>query len=158
MTISYESLVDTLFERMPMGVAIFDREARIVRHNPTWVDFAKSASGHLVEDDLIGMSAYDLFPETRDFADDMARQVFAGETVLLERMQLPGGDSTRYWDVAFSPVYEGDEIVGVIEVVVEVTEREMAQQELEARVLERTERDRSPPGGRRRASTSSSTR
>ena len=42
MTISNESLLDTLFERMPMGVAVFDNEGRIVRLNDMWIEFASS--------------------------------------------------------------------------------------------------------------------
>ena len=34
------NLLELLFERMPMGVAILDRQFRIQRYNPTWGDFA----------------------------------------------------------------------------------------------------------------------
>jgi hypothetical protein len=34
------NLLELLFERMPMGVAILDCQYRIQRYNPTWGDFA----------------------------------------------------------------------------------------------------------------------
>jgi PAS domain S-box-containing protein len=139
MAISYESLVDTLFERMPMGVAIFDRDSRILRHNPTWIEFAEGLANRPIEGDLIGKTAFELFPETAKWAEGMGEQVFRGETVLLERLPMESGGRASYWDAAFSPVYEEGEIVGIIEIVVDVTDREVSRHELEERVRQRTE-------------------
>jgi len=33
------NLLELLFDRMPMGIAVFDREYRIRRYNPTWEEF-----------------------------------------------------------------------------------------------------------------------
>ncbi len=90
MTISYESLVDTLFDRMPMGVVVFDRDGRIVRLNPTWIEFAEGLAGRPMEGDLIGRTAPELFPETVDFAQEVGDKVMAGETIRLE--SLPDRD------------------------------------------------------------------
>ncbi len=35
------NLMEMLFERMPMGIAVLDRQYRIQRYNPTWEDFAQ---------------------------------------------------------------------------------------------------------------------
>ncbi|MGQ9491647.1 MAG: hypothetical protein ACUVR4_15010 [Anaerolineae bacterium] len=37
---SQTNLLEMLFERMPMGVAVLDRQLRIQRYNPTWGEFA----------------------------------------------------------------------------------------------------------------------
>ena len=34
-------MLEALFDRMPMGIAIFDRELRLVRCNPTWAEFVE---------------------------------------------------------------------------------------------------------------------
>ncbi|OQA41923.1 MAG: hypothetical protein BWY52_02409 [Chloroflexi bacterium ADurb.Bin325] len=36
----HADLLELLFERMPMGIAILDSEFRIQRYNPTWGEFA----------------------------------------------------------------------------------------------------------------------
>jgi signal transduction histidine kinase len=56
----------------------------------------------------------------------------------MERLPPAIRGRTRYWDGAVSPVYEDGEIVGITEIVVDVTDREVSRQELEARVNERT--------------------
>jgi PAS domain S-box-containing protein len=139
MTISYESLVETVFERMPMGVAIFDGDGRIVRLNAKWIEFAEALAQRPIEGDWIGRTAFELFPETADWAQGMGQKVFAGETVLMESIQVYDHGRTRYWDAAFSPIYENDQVAGIIEIVSDVTERELAHRELEERVRERTE-------------------
>ncbi len=138
MTISQDSLLDTLFDRMPMGVAVFDRNGNIVRLNHAWIEFASSGAQPQIEGDWTGCHIYDVFPETQEWADDMAVKVYSGETVTMRSLQLEIDGRVSYWDAAFSPVFEAGEIVGIIEVVTDVTDREITHQELEARVEERT--------------------
>ncbi len=138
MTISSDALLDALFERMPMGVAVFDREGRILRLNRTWIDFAADPDASRDADDWIGKPVYEMLPDVQSWADEMAERVYAGETVRMDALRVEIRGRVSYWDAAFSPVYENGEIAGIIEIAKDVTDREIGRQELEARVAERT--------------------
>ena len=138
MIISYESLLDALFERMPMGVAVFDREGRIVRVNRTWIEFAAGPEASRDERDWVGKPVYEMLPGVQEWADPVALRVLRGRDGA-PRPAPPGDRGPgSYWDAVFSPLYEGDEVVGIIEIATDVTDRETSVQELEEHVRERT--------------------
>ena len=138
MTISDEGLLDTLFERMPVGIAVFDRDGTIVRLNPTWIEFAADPGASRIEADWVGRSVYEMLPDVQDWADPMAERVYAGETVRMETLRMEVRGRVSYWDATFSPLYEDGEVVGIVEIATEVTDRELTRQELEERVEQRT--------------------
>jgi signal transduction histidine kinase len=61
-----------------------------------------------------------------------------GETVRENSVRLESDGVTTYWDVVLAPLLENDEIAGILNVAVDVTEREESRLNLEKRVTERT--------------------
>lgn len=127
-----------LFDRMPMGIAIIDRAYRIVRYNPTWEDFAARyapADGAPLRP---GVNYFDFLPGSEATVLPLYQRVLAGETIRQEGVPLALSNGVSYWDVTLAPLIEHGEVVALLNVSVDATERVLAQQTLEQRVAERT--------------------
>ncbi len=132
------NLLDLLFDRMPMGIVIFDRDLRIRRFNPTWAEYIGRYTPSEVEQVLPGTRFFDLAPGTEPYMEPVLKQVLAGKTVVREAMPSESGGILSYWDVVFSPLFEDDQVVGVLDVTIDATARVEAQRNLEQLVEERT--------------------
>lgn len=127
-----------LFDRMPMGIALIDRAYRILRYNPTWEDYSTRyapAHGALLRP---GVGYFEHLPGAEPTVLPLYQRVLAGETVRQENVQLILGEAVSYWDVTLAPLVEAGEVIGILNVSVDVTERVGAQRHLEQRVEERT--------------------
>lgn len=132
------NIQEVLFERMPMGLVVFDRQMRVVRCNPTWVDFIDRYTPSNASDVMPGKSLAELAPGAEQFFLPAVERVLKGETVYINAMRSVSGGIESFWDVTFSPVYKDSKIVGILDVTTDATERVLAQQRLEQRVEERT--------------------
>jgi PAS domain S-box-containing protein len=125
------NLLELLFDHMPMGIVILDRDLRVRRFNPTWAEFidryALSPSGSVVP----GAYYFDLDPGTEEHVMPVFERVLAGETLHLEAFPLPAKGETSYWDAVLSPLVEDGEVVGIIDVTTDATERQRAKEALE---------------------------
>lgn len=132
------NMLEHLFDRMPMGIAVMDRDFRIQRFNATWREFAfryaPASSAPLVP----GVGYFDHLPGTEPTVMPLFDRVLAGETIYKDAIPLELGDQLTYWDVALMPLWEGDQVTGILNVTVDATERVLATQALEQRVQERT--------------------
>ncbi|NJC97488.1 MAG: GAF domain-containing protein [Anaerolineae bacterium] len=132
------NLLEMLFERMPMGIAVIDREFKLVRCNPTWATFIEqytpSTAAHVVP----GTKIFDLEPGTEETLIPLFDRVFNGETIRQDAVRIESGGIASFWDIVLSPLYDEDQIVGLLNVSTDATERVMIQQTLEQRVEERT--------------------
>jgi serine phosphatase RsbU (regulator of sigma subunit)/PAS domain-containing protein len=100
------SVLHTVFSSAPVGLALVDRDLRVVRVNDTFAAFDSDA----VRDELLATF----------------RHVLAtGEPVLDRDMTTVRPDAPqRHWNASFTPVTHADgSITGVIVTVVDVTER-----------------------------------
>jgi serine phosphatase RsbU (regulator of sigma subunit)/PAS domain-containing protein len=100
------SVLHTVFSSAPVGLALVDRDLRVVRVNDTFAAFDSDA----VQDELLAT-----FRHVLD----------TGESVLDRDMTTAtSGGARRHWNVSFTPVTHADgSITGVIVAVVDVTER-----------------------------------
>lgn len=126
-----EKLLDHLFDRLPVGTAVIDRNFLLLRCNPTWVEFIARYTPSAAADVVPGVSLFDLEPGTESTIKPLFALVFAGETVRREDVRLESGGIVSYWDVLLVPVEVDGEIVAVLDVSLDVTERVMAQQRLQ---------------------------
>lgn len=132
------NLLHIFFERMPMGVAVFDENLVLRRCNPTWADFiarySRSNAGRAVP----GARLWQLAPGSRAHFEPLVEQALAGESVRQEGVPVDDGGLTTYWDVAFIPLVRDGRVSGVVEVTVDATDRVLAYRDLEERIQERT--------------------
>jgi signal transduction histidine kinase len=132
------TLLKVLFDRMPVGIAVFDRDARLRRYNPTWAEFIERYTCIPASEVVTGANLFDLTPDTKGRFQPVLQRVLAGETVHLEGSRSESGGIVSYWDTVFAPLIEGGEVVGFIDIIIDATERELAHRTLEQRVEERT--------------------
>jgi len=132
------NLLEILFNRMPMGIAIFDRDLRLRRCNPTWAGFIERYSPIKASQVVPGVHFFELAPGTEAATRPVFERVLAGETVRQEAFLLEVGGIVSYWDAVLTPLVDDGEVVGIVHVTTDATERVLAYRTLERRVEERT--------------------
>lgn len=127
-----------LFDRMPMGIAMFDTAYNIQRYNPTWAEFsiryAPPEGAPLTQ----GVNYFDHLPGTESVILPLFERVLKGETIRQDNLRLETGGNATYWDVVLAPLYDEEKVSGIISVTVDITQRMQSQLNLEERVKERT--------------------
>jgi len=88
--------------------------------------------------ELIGRTPLELYPELGEAVveETYTRTFRTGETVVREELEVPfagdeGFEGSRFYDVTFAPVRQGEEVAGVVVTFVEVTERVRERVELQ---------------------------
>ena len=129
-----EQLLDIVFGRVPMGVAVCDRDTRLLRWNPTWAEFFVRYLGVPAEYVTAGKTLYELIPGNDEAQSRLIERALAGEVVsqVGNRLEAPG--IVTYWDVVLAPVFEGGEVVGFVNLVTDATERVKAYELLQRRI------------------------
>jgi PAS domain S-box-containing protein len=120
-------LLDAIFERAPVGLAVHDRELRYVRINDRMAEI-----NGLSPQQHIGRPVAEVVPEVEAVEADLRRVLESGEP--LTELEIAGTTAAapgvgREWIVSYWPVRRrGDHrVVGVAAVVFEVTERRAAE-------------------------------
>lgn len=114
------SLLETIIEGMPVGVAYYDTDMRIVNYNSEWARL----SG-LVRGDVRGVSLYDLDPSTKERMP-LHRRALSGEMISLLDVPhtQPKTGKLVYGDIHLRPVRDaGGKIVGLLSALVDSTLR-----------------------------------
>jgi PAS domain S-box-containing protein len=117
------NLLEVLFDRMPMGIVIFDRDLRVRRLNPTWANFVECYAELPANQVVPGLHFFDLAPGTEADMMPVFERVLAGETVEQESLRLEFNGVVSYWDAVLTPLSVDGEITGILHVCVDVTER-----------------------------------
>ena len=132
------NLLEMLFERMPMGIAVLDREYHIQRYNPTWHDFSTRYAPPTGAPVAPGIGYFDHLPGTESVVLPLFKRVLAGELVHQDGVRLESEGIVTFWDIVLAPLVETNQVVGILNVAVDATERVTLQQNLEQRVVDRT--------------------
>jgi PAS domain S-box-containing protein len=126
------NLLEILFNHMPMGIVILDRELRVRRFNPTWAEFVGRYTPSATSSSVVpGAYYFDLDPGTEGHLMPVFERVLSGETLHLEAFPIPSEGVTSYWDAVLSPLIEDGEVVGIVDVTTDATERYRAKKALE---------------------------
>lgn len=133
----FHSLLETFFENIPLGIAVFDRSLALQRYNPACVGFVEHYTARTAEDMTPGVHLFDLLPGIKSVLAPRMTRVLAGETVHEEMLPLRNGSVDSYWDIILLPVLDDGQVTTVIMVVKDVTERVQAYQRLERRIADR---------------------
>ncbi len=120
-------LLDAIFERAPVGLAVHDRDLRYVRINDRMAEI-----NGVPADEHIGRTVAEVVPEVEAVQADLRRVLESGEP--LTELEVAGTTAAapgveREWVVSYWPVRRHDDhrVVGVGAVVFEVTERRAAE-------------------------------
>jgi PAS domain S-box-containing protein len=119
-------LLQSIEAATPIGFKLVDRDLGVVRINRTLADI----DGRSVEE-CIGVAVSELVPDLWPQLENLYRRVLAGETVSNVDVSRPSpGDPhrLRHWLASYYPVRIDGEIIGVGNVVVDITERKEAEE------------------------------
>jgi PAS domain S-box-containing protein len=124
-----KALLDTFFEKAPIGLAFWDTQLRFVKLNQALAETnGIPAEGHL------GKNISELLPGLSPEVPDLLRRVMeTGESIrsLEVAGQTPAASGrARWWSASYYPIRIGDATVGVGGVVEEITERKRVEREL----------------------------
>jgi len=132
------TLLDVLFDRMPMAIVVLDRNGRLRRSSrtvqATMDDFIRVPSSAAASHPRF----LDLYPGSEEAFRPLIAQALAGETVSRQALHVVIRGTPHYADVVAAPLVEREKIVGAVLVGIDVTDRELARRTLEQRVEERT--------------------
>ncbi|MBG0738069.1 PAS domain-containing protein [Paeniglutamicibacter antarcticus] len=127
-------LLEIFFDRVPMGIAIFDTDLRLHRCNKTWTAFFEHYLGVSADHTTPGRHLNELIPGNEQAIRQMADIALAGQVIrqAAQRITIPGTDT--YWDVVFAPLFGDGRVVGMVDIVTDATDRVRSFQRLEARI------------------------
>lgn len=132
------NLLEMMFARMPMGIAIFNADACLERSNPTWEHMIERKPIDSVMNNSTGKTILELLPNTEAVLQPLIARVLTGEFVKTQELRIEVNGTSTYWDAAFSPLFDENEIIGFMVVVVDVSERVTTQRELEQAIKDRS--------------------
>lgn len=127
-------LLELFFDRVPMGVAVFDTDMRLQRCNKTWTAFYEHYLGVPADYTAPGRHLNDLIPGNEEAVQLLVDTALAGRVIrqAAHRITIPGTET--YWDVVFAPLFGDGRVVGVVDIVTDATDRVLSFQRLEARI------------------------
>ncbi len=127
--------METIFESMAEGVAVFDAAGQIVRINPAGAALAGLSSASLVNmpSTALGMGIAENLVK-REFnltRHPLVLRALAGEVVRGEELMLSRADGTQlYLQVSVAPLHsEQGEVTGAVAILEDVTEQRLRQRE-----------------------------
>jgi signal transduction histidine kinase len=127
-------LLELFFDRVPMGVAVFDTDMRLLRCNKTWTAFYEHYLGVPADYTAPGRHLNELIPGNEEAVRLLVDTALGGRVIrqAAHRIAIPGTET--YWDVVFAPLFGDGRVVGVVDIVTDATDRVLSFQRLEARV------------------------
>lgn len=132
------ALADLIFESLPLGVALIDRDYHIQRYNPVWGNFALRYAPTNGKPLSPGVGYFEHLPGAESIVEPLFQRTLEGETVRKNNIRLESGGIVSYWDVVMVPLVENDDVIGLLNVAVDVTEKVLLQNQLGQSVEERT--------------------
>ena len=125
--------LDALVEAVPLAIAIFDAELRLVRANARYLELTGLEAGHAV-----GCSAYDAFPNALADLGDQVDAVAAGTAAINVRVPFQLGGEERMVEATLAPLHlgAGGQAGGLLFAGADVTERERLREQLAGSVAE----------------------
>jgi signal transduction histidine kinase/PAS domain-containing protein len=130
------NLLELLFDRMPMGIVIFDIDLRLRRVNPTWANFVHHYAQTPVEAVVPGTHLKDLVPQSYDTIKPILRRVLRGETIHEPALKLVNNGVVSYWNTVLTPLLVDDKVSGILDVTTDVTSQIQAEQDLQQALAE----------------------
>jgi nitrate/nitrite-specific signal transduction histidine kinase len=125
-----EVLLDAMFDNMPMGICIYDTQMRICRYNETWEGYLRKYSPRTAPQLSLGACITDLLPGSEGQALTLFSFVLGGNTLQRKAAPFVIDGHTSYWDSVFRPLRVNGDIVGILHVTVDVTNKVVTEQHI----------------------------
>jgi PAS domain S-box-containing protein len=125
----FSPLLREIFDRMPAGVAVFDRDLHVVEWNASFHRFLADNRPDLATLLRPGATLADVSPWPIGQVGDLFQRALEGNPVTRDAAPYTGPMGTTYWDIVLSPLYEDGQIVGVLDTTTEATRRVVAARE-----------------------------
>jgi signal transduction histidine kinase/predicted hydrocarbon binding protein len=132
------NLLEVLFDRMPVAISLWDTDLGLRRCNPTWVTFLERYLRVPPSKVTPGARLAGLMPDFGKAVLPLWEQALTGTTVRKSAVRREADGIVSYWDLAIGPIVVGGQVVGLLDVEADATERVLAYRELEQRIDERT--------------------
>jgi PAS domain S-box-containing protein len=125
---SQRALLQTIYEGVPVGIAFYDREMRVISFNSRWVELSGIESAAAK-----GATLYDISPSALQSAE-AHRLALAGEPS--KRLDVeytrPGETEPLYLDLYFQPVRDSSgSVMGLLAAVIDMTARHHLEKQKE---------------------------
>ncbi len=120
------TLLESIEAAAPIGFKLVDRDFRIVRMNPLLARVNGSPAA-----EQIGRTVAEVVPDLWPRLEATYRKALAGEAVFNLDLSVPNAEAPgqlRHWLASYYPVRVNDEIVGVGNVLFDITERREAEE------------------------------
>ncbi|MEW6491398.1 MAG: CHASE3 domain-containing protein [Cyanobacteriota bacterium] len=122
-----EALLRLFIENVPVAVAMFDREMRYLATSQRWLQ-----DYHLGEQDIMGRSHYEVFPEIANRWQAVHQRCLVGITAKFEEDGFPRPDGTLNWERR--EIYpwrnSAGEVGGIVIFTENITQRKEAEEKL----------------------------
>lgn len=126
-----EANLQTILSTTDIAYASFDTDFKLIAFNPTAFDFIRKQYNHIPkEGDFMGdfIPAY-RWPKLRN----MASQALTGDHINHEVAYHQNDGSTQWYDLKLSPLTDGgDQILGMLVALYNITERKNAEHDLQS--------------------------
>lgn len=127
------ALLQQMFDAMPVGVALFDRDLRLQRWNEAFYRFLADHEPARAASLREGADLADVSPFRLDAAQALFGRALAGERVGRDAVLHNGPRGTTFWDMQLTPLVEDGGVAGVIYTATEATARVAAIEVLRQR-------------------------
>lgn len=125
------ALLDVLFDQMPIGMALVDRNLTLVRVNSTWSAFMERYAPLATPEVAAGTALFALFPDERERFLPGLERAFSGEVIRHDALIMQRDGITSYWDVVVTPQRQNGDIRTLLIVVTDASDRVFANRLLE---------------------------
>jgi PAS domain S-box-containing protein len=136
------NLLNTLFEHLPTGVALFDLDLRLTRCNATWASYITQYTTTPTDKIRPGSGYFNLFPEMKTVFEKDIERVKSGETVKYDALPVISKRGLSYWDTTLQPVIDDGKITGILNLATDVSQRIETEQELKDTLSTLQEREK----------------
>ncbi len=117
------ALLELVFSQIPIGVAIFDTDFRLVRCNPAFAQMAECYTTLTPDELKPGFCLPEYSPGGRGFFNLSLSQVLQGETLRIEAFPIENGGMLSYWDAILAPILQEGRVIGILDILTDATER-----------------------------------
>src|SRR5687768_8149009 len=99
-----QEVLGALFDRIPMGIAVLDRDFVVRQCNSTWVGFIHHYTRYGAGPISPGVRLFQIAPGIEHTVLPIFNRVLSGEAVQQEALELETDGIVSYWDATIAPL------------------------------------------------------